>query len=124
MAMFMKVIGLMTRQKVLVFIHTWMVLSMKGIGRKINSMATGRNLGLITPCMKEITSMVRSTALANFFGLMAHSTLASFKTITLKDWVSISGQMGVLSMGIGETIKCMVKVCSHGQITGGMRVST
>lgn len=31
--------------------------------------------------------------------------------------------MGVLSMGIGETIKCMVRVCLHGQITGGMKVS-
>lgn len=85
MVMFMKATGLMIKQKALAFILTWTELNMRGIGERINSMAMGRNLGLTTRCMRETTSMVRSTALANFFGLTVLSTLASFQTITSKD---------------------------------------
>ena len=56
----MKVTGTMIRQKVTVFIHTWMELSIRVTGKKINSMGKVKRHGQTVPCMKVITSMARS----------------------------------------------------------------
>ena len=52
MVMFMKVIGLVTKQRALVFTPIWMELSTKASGKKINSMVRARSLGQMEQCMR------------------------------------------------------------------------
>lgn len=114
----------MIKQKVMVFTHTWMELSTKGNGRKINKMEKEGRHGLMVQCMKATTFKVKSKALECSSGRMDLSMRASFTITTLKVKASTVGLMGELSMVRGKAIKCMGLVFSLGQMAGNTKVST
>lgn len=78
----MKEIGSMIRQRGLEFILTWMELNMKVSGKKTNSMAKEKKLGLTEQCTKVNTFMGRNMVLVSFSGLTNLSTLVNSITTT------------------------------------------
>ena len=59
----------------------------------------------------------------NFNGQMDQCITDNFIIIILKELENIYGQMGGHTQEIGKTIKCMEKVCLHGQMAGNMKVN-
>jgi hypothetical protein len=70
METYMMVIGEKTKHMDSVFTVTWMVLSTKETGRKINNMAKEQKHGQMVLVMKETMLRGRNTAMVNLLGLM------------------------------------------------------
>lgn len=111
----------MTKLKVMVFIHTWMVHNIKDNGKRINNMVRVRSLGLMERCMKAITFLVRNMDMVNSYGQMVLYMWGNFSITTLKVMVNINGQMAECLMATGVIIKCMVEVYSIGLIIAGTK---
>ena len=86
--------GLMTKQKVLVFIFKTMAIYTKVIGQRTNSMVMEKRLGLMVPSTKANMNRATSTGRVTSSGVMDPLTKAFFTVITLMVKAAINGQTG------------------------------
>lgn len=102
-------------------ILTWMVPSIKDIGKKTNSMGKGKKHGLMVLCMKVITFKGGSKVSEYSDGLMGQSMKANSTTITLKVRAGTVGQMEEPSQALGEGTRCMDQEFSPGMTEGNTK---
>ena len=116
---YMWVNGLTAKLMVMESTVTQMKRLTKVTGLLTDSMAKDWRHGQMVLTTKDHTSQARSMgSQVCLCGLITQSTKANSETITSKVSALTHGQMPALTLETGETIRCMVKVCSHGQNAG------
>ena len=124
MAMFTRVNGKMIRLMDSAAICTLTELNMKDIGRRTNSMAKVRRLGLMALSMKETMLMAKKTERAASDGLMAPLIKANSLITISTAKVFISGPILANIMVSGKITRCTERECSLGLMGENMRVTT
>jgi hypothetical protein len=124
MEMCMRDNGWMIRQKGTECILIWMEQGMKDSGRKTSNMGRDKKHGLMGHFMMETISMERSMEEEFLNGLMVLLTeVISTITISMVT-VHTSGRTEGSLQVTGVIIKCMERVCLHGQMVVDTKVAT
>lgn len=111
----------MIKLMAMVSIAILMVLSMKVNGKKINNMDLVLRHGQMVQNTTVNMFRERSMEKEHSHGLTdQHTMVSSWKTIS-KEMVNTIGLMVENTMDPGLITKWKVKVCSHGQMEGGMK---
>lgn len=98
---------------------TLMRLHTKATGLLTDSMAKDLRHGQMVLITKDHTSQARSMGnQVCLCGLITPSMKGNLETITSRVSALTHGQMVAPILETGETIRCTVKVCSHGQNVG------
>ena len=121
---FMMVTGKMIKLMGSVSTLTLMVLSMKDIGLTISSMAKARSTGQMARNMKATISMERKMVMVSSCGLTDLVIVESLSTIIFMEKVPTDGLTVVCMKGTGEQIKCTAKDLSSGKMVENMLAST
>jgi hypothetical protein len=114
MAMCMKVNGRTTKPMATECICMQMEPDMKETGKRISSTVKVSRDGQMERSTMENILRDKSTGEELFNGAIIQSSLANSKTITLRAMAPTNGTTVGSTTEIGKTIKCTVKVFSHG----------
>lgn len=115
MGMCTKGCGKMTKLMGMVFTCMQMVQGMKENGKRINSTERVLRDGLTALSTMGNTLKVKSTVEVHSNGATTLCSLVNSRTTILKVMEPINGTMAENTMEIGRIIRCMGKVCLHGQ---------
>ena len=111
----MKVNGLTTKQKVLVFTPIIMEQFMKAIGSTINKMVREYSSGPMEAVIRVSSKQVKNMGMAPIFGPMAVTMPAIGKTTNYRAMENINGPTEGAIKENGSKIKCMDKECMCGR---------
>jgi hypothetical protein len=105
MEMFMRVSGIMIKLRAMVSILTWMVHSIKVLGKKISSMVKEEKLGQMELCMKETICKGRNKEWVFLNGLMDQYMMANSTITILREKANTVGQTDVHSLEHGKVTR-------------------